>query len=92
MKNKAPHVLGVTHPKLLSVFAYELFVRGMLWERPIALAVNGIILMVLMLLYISAYALHRASGAASAGALLAGERTEGFLFFTLMILFLCLWV
>jgi putative spermidine/putrescine transport system permease protein len=59
---EVPYVLGVTHPKLLSVFAYELFVRGMLWERPIALAVNGIILMVLTLLYLSAYALHRAFG------------------------------
>ncbi len=62
---EVPYVLGVTHPKLLSVFAYELFVRGMLWERPIALAVNGIILIVLTLLYISAYALSGALGLTS---------------------------
>lgn len=62
---EVPYVLGVTHPKLLSVFAYELFVRGMLWERPIALAVNGIILMVLTLLYLLAYAFSGAFGRAS---------------------------
>jgi putative spermidine/putrescine transport system permease protein len=54
---EVPYILGVTHPKLLSVFAYELFMRGMLSERPIALAVNGIILVVLTLIYFSAYAL-----------------------------------
>jgi putative spermidine/putrescine transport system permease protein len=70
---EVPYVLGVTHPKLLSVFAYELFVRGMLWERPVALAVNGIILMVLTLLYISAYALHRVFARAAGK---GGEKLE----------------
>jgi len=54
---EVPYILGVTNPKLLSVFAYELFVRGAPAERPIALAVNGIILLATAIIYLMAYIL-----------------------------------
>jgi putative spermidine/putrescine transport system permease protein len=38
-----PYMLGVTYPKTLSVLSYNLFINGMLSERPIALGINVIV-------------------------------------------------
>jgi putative spermidine/putrescine transport system permease protein len=42
-----PFLLGVTYPKTLSVYSYQMYIYGDLVERPKALAVNIIILLVI---------------------------------------------
>lgn len=38
-----PFLLGVTYPKVLSVYSYQMYINGTLADRPMALAVNIII-------------------------------------------------
>lgn len=52
---EVPYLLGLTHPKMLPVFAFDLFVRGDFAERPVALAVNVLLLALLLGLYALAF-------------------------------------
>lgn len=45
-----PYLLGVTYPKMLAVFSYDLYTAGGLAERPQALAAN--VMMVLVTLFV----------------------------------------
>lgn len=52
---EVPLILGITYPKMLSVYAYNLFSNGQLSDRPEAMAVNVILAVITALLGITAY-------------------------------------
>lgn len=47
---EVPYLLGVTYPKFVSVFAYDIYFNGELQLRPIALAANFILVLITGLL------------------------------------------
>lgn len=54
-----PFLLGVTYPKTLSVYSYEMYVYGYLADRPKALAVNIILLLVIAIFGLIFYKMGR---------------------------------
>lgn len=47
---EVPYILGVTYPKFVSVFAYDIYFNGELAARPIALASNFILVIITAIL------------------------------------------
>ncbi|WZL73347.1 ABC transporter permease subunit [Clostridiaceae bacterium 35-E11] len=45
-----PFLLGVTYPKVLSVYAYQIYMNGDLIDRPMAMAVNVLIILCIAVL------------------------------------------
>jgi len=52
---EVPYLLGVTYPKFISVFAYDIYFNGELSTRPLALAANFILVTITAILGICAY-------------------------------------
>jgi len=52
---EVPYLLGVTYPKFISVFAYDIYFNGELTARPLALAANFILVVITTILGIFAY-------------------------------------
>lgn len=52
---EVPYLLGVTYPKFISVFAYDIYFNGELSARPLALAANFILVIITAALGILAY-------------------------------------
>ena len=52
---EVPYLLGVTYPKFISVFAYDIYLNGELSSRPLALAANFILVIITAILGICAY-------------------------------------
>ncbi len=52
---EVPYLLGVTYPKFVSVWAYDIYFNGELTARPVALAANFILVVITALLGILAY-------------------------------------
>jgi putative spermidine/putrescine transport system permease protein len=52
---EVPYLLGVTYPKFISVFAYDIYLNGELSARPLALAANFILVIITAILGICAY-------------------------------------
>lgn len=52
---EVPYLLGVTYPKFISVFAYDIYFNGELSARPLALAANFILVTITAVLGICAY-------------------------------------
>ncbi|MEG2892114.1 MAG: ABC transporter permease subunit [Clostridium sp.] len=56
---EVPYLLGVTYPKFLSVYAYDIYINGELDDRNIALAANFILAFVTICLGYIAYRLNK---------------------------------
>lgn len=56
---EVPLILGVTYPKMLSVYSFNLYSNGQLADRPEAMAVNVILGMITAILGASAYLISR---------------------------------
>lgn len=52
---EVPYLLGVTYPKFISVYAYDIYSNGELIERPLALAANFILAFITAILGILVY-------------------------------------
>ena len=52
---EVPYLLGVTYPKVVSVFAYDIYFNGELTARPLALATNFILVVITTAIGIVAY-------------------------------------
>jgi putative spermidine/putrescine transport system permease protein len=52
---EVPYLLGVTYPKFVSVWAYDIYFNGEFAARPVALAANFILVVITALLGILAY-------------------------------------
>ena len=52
---EVPYLLGVTYPKFVSVFAYDIYLNGELSARPIALAANFVLVIITAVLGLLAY-------------------------------------
>lgn len=52
---EVPYLLGVTYPKFISVFAYDIYFNGELSARPLALAANFILVTITATVGICAY-------------------------------------
>ncbi|MEG0006242.1 MAG: ABC transporter permease subunit [Clostridium sp.] len=58
---EVPYLLGVTYPKFLSVYAYDIYINGELNERGIALAANFILALITIIIGLIAYKISRKS-------------------------------
>ena len=54
---EVPYLLGITYPKFISVYSYNMYYNGQLSERPLALAANFILAIITAMLGIAAYKL-----------------------------------
>ncbi|MBZ9685012.1 ABC transporter permease subunit [Clostridium estertheticum] len=54
---EVPYLLGITYPKFISVYAYNMYYNGQLSDRPIALAANFILAIITAILGFAAYKL-----------------------------------
>jgi putative spermidine/putrescine transport system permease protein len=52
---EVPYLLGVTYPKFISVFAYDIYFNGELSARPLALAANFVLVTITAVLGICSY-------------------------------------
>ncbi|MBU3195722.1 ABC transporter permease subunit [Clostridium algidicarnis] len=56
---EVPYLLGVTYPKILGVYSYELYMNGDFSERPLALGINIIICMFIIFISAAYYILNK---------------------------------
>ncbi|MGH4126101.1 MAG: ABC transporter permease [Clostridium sp.] len=54
---EVPYLLGITYPKFISVYAYNMYYNGQLSDRPLALAANFILAIITAMLGLIAYKL-----------------------------------
>lgn len=54
---EVPYLLGITYPKFISVYSYNLYYNGQLSDRPLALAANFILAIITAILGLAAYKL-----------------------------------
>ena len=54
---EVPYLLGVTYPKFISVYSYNMYYNGQLSDRPLALAANFILAIITAMLGFAAYKL-----------------------------------
>lgn len=52
---EVPYFLGTTYPKFLAVYSYQLYYNGYLSERPLALAANFILTIIMVIIGFIAY-------------------------------------
>ncbi|MCG8482235.1 MAG: ABC transporter permease subunit [Clostridia bacterium] len=55
-----PYMLGVTYPRTLSVLAYEIYSKGELVERPLALALNFTMTLIIIVMSVFIFKSYRA--------------------------------
>ncbi|MGV8979993.1 ABC transporter permease [Clostridium sp.] len=56
---EVPYLLGITYPKFISVYSYNMYYNGGLSDRPLALAANFILAIITAILGLAAYKLAR---------------------------------
>ncbi|MBU3127416.1 ABC transporter permease [Clostridium tagluense] len=54
---EVPYLLGITYPKFISVYSYNMYYNGQLSDRPLALAANFILAIITAMLGLIAYKL-----------------------------------
>ena len=54
---EVPYLLGITYPKFISVYSYNMYYNGQLSDRPVALAANFILAIITAMLGFAAYKL-----------------------------------